>query len=86
MSTLRLSLSGIYGRLRSHRSRRSQYIMVSGSRPSSYGSDVVVGSVVVAPVHRGWSHDSSQPAGQSVLHGQASLQAKNSRLHVDVQV
>ena len=46
---------------------------------------VVVGSVVVPiPVHNGCWHDPSQPLGQLGLHGQASLQAKKSRLHVDV--
>ena len=53
---------------------------------SSYGSVVVVGSVVVIPVHNGCWHDPSQPLGQSGLHGQASLQEKKSRLHVDVHV
>ena len=47
---------------------------------------VVVGSGVVLPVHNGCWHDSSQPAGHSALHGQASLQAKKSRLHDDVHV
>ena len=45
---------------------------------------MVVGSVVVIPVHNGCWHDPSHPLGQLGLQGQASLHAKKSRLHVDV--